>query len=97
MLHRHREKQRGKELNFIVSVEIKNCILLLYSSFCLSFCLSLFVYVTLGFAELNFIVCITLSRYIMIINPELISSNQDTGTNRVTTCQTYFAPTAALT
>lgn len=32
-------------------------------------------------AEPNCIVCITLSRYIWIINPEVISSNQDTGTN----------------
>lgn len=47
--------------------------------------------------ELNFIVCITLSRYILRINPELISSNQDTGTNRVTTWQTYFPPSVALT
>lgn len=82
----------------MVSVEILNFILLLYSSFCLSFCLSLFVYIILGFlhAEPNFIVCITLSRYILIINPELISSNQDTGTNRATTCQTYFASSTEL-
>lgn len=52
----------------------------------------------LGFlhAEPNFNVSMTVSRNILIINPEPISSNQDTGTNRGTACQTYFAPSADL-
>lgn len=35
-------------------------------------------------AEPNCIVCITLSRHILMINPSLFSSSQDTRTNRVT-------------
>lgn len=47
-------------------------------------------------SEPNCIVCITLSRNFLIVNPEVISSNQGTGTNTVTTCQTLFVPSAAL-
>lgn len=79
----------------MVSVEILHFILLLYSTICFVF---LFVIVCIFYTgvEPNFIVCITLSRHILIINPELISSNQDTRTNRVTTWQTYYAPSEAL-
>lgn len=86
---------KGMELSFMVYLETLHFLLLLHSSLV---CLFVCIYYTRGcvLAEPNFIVCITLSRYSLIINPELISSNQDRGTNRVTTCQTYFAPSAAL-
>lgn len=45
-------------------------------------------------AELNFVAPTTLPRFMLVINPEAISSNQDTGTNWVTACQTYLTPSS---